>query len=293
MLSPPAPPLQGRAFLVSTCIIGAMSQSNSIGNTFDNTTENIHAANGRRGAGAKSPEGLARSAKNATKHGLSSHSFCLLSNEDPSIFAQHQAAMIATLAPRNPLELELVGKIVESKWLMTRVTEIETRVLSGEVCAQRAERFAAGALPSGVTREATLIFLAMESLETRSKTFANLGRYRATHERAYYRALNTLQKLRGGPKSLATDAWPELPTAPEQETATQFREPPPQPPAPTPPPPAPQPPIEPVPPPTPYPPTPCQPTPRQPTPCPLTPCQPASALQNEAPAGLEDFTPRE
>ncbi len=251
-----------------------MIQPNNADNTTGITAENIHVAHGRLGSGAKTPEGLARSAKNATKHGLSSRSFCLLSNEDPSLFAEHQAAITATLAPRNPLEAELVDKIIESKWLMNRVTEIETRVLSCELSVQRAERAGIEGPPDVATREATLIFFAMESLETKSKTFSNLARYRATHERAYYRALNTLQKIRGGPKTLATDSWPELPTAKEPASPTQFCDP--SPPQPTPPPPT-----------TPTPPTPAPP-PQTPVPPPET-----QILQNEAPTETQDFTPRE
>ncbi len=246
-------------------------------NTTDIATENIHAANGRLGAGAKSPDGLARSAKNSTKHGLSSRSFCLLSNENPQRFAEHQAAITATLAPRDPLEAELVDKIIESKWLMNRVTEIETHILSCELQVQRADRAGIEAPPDVSMREATLLFFAMESLETKSKTFANLGRYRATHERAYYRALHTLQKMRGGSKTLATGSWPELPASDTQDTATQFCDSPPQPPAPSQPAPPPQPLAEPAPPPA--------------TPSPATPI-----LQNEAPTEShesQDFTPRE
>ncbi|MEJ1939064.1 hypothetical protein WDZ92_53375, partial [Nostoc sp. NIES-2111] len=170
-----------------------------------------HAAHGRLAAGAKSPEGLARSAQNATKHGLSARNFCLLPNEDPELFAQHQTNLLATFAPTNPMELFLVEKMIEAQWLMNRLTEIENRTLGLEIRLQRHKRSAQGPGPADFeTREAALAFFAIQELEARNKTFANLARYRATHERSYYRAWNALAKLRGGHKALNTATWPDL-----------------------------------------------------------------------------------
>jgi hypothetical protein len=184
-----------------------------------------HAAHGRLGAGAKSPEGLAASARNSTKHGLSARNFCLLSNEDPKLFAQHQANLMAAFAPRNPIELDLVEKIIEAKWLMNRLTEIENRTLSMEITLQRQQRMGKVEPPADYAlREATLCFFAMEELEKTNKTFANLARYRATHERSYYRAWNALAKMRGGPKALAAVTWPENPMESVKTEPTQFQE---------------------------------------------------------------------
>ena len=72
-----------------------------------------HAAHGRLGAGAKTPEGLAASARNATKHGLSAQTFCLLHNEDAKLFHKLKADLMASLTPRNALELIHVEKIID------------------------------------------------------------------------------------------------------------------------------------------------------------------------------------
>ncbi len=79
-----------------------------------NVTEGIHAAHGRLSAGAKSPRGLARSAKNSTKHGLAAQSFCLPHNEDASAFQKLKTNLVSSLTPSNALELVHVERIVES-----------------------------------------------------------------------------------------------------------------------------------------------------------------------------------
>jgi hypothetical protein len=176
--------------------------------TQPNTTD--HAANGRLGAGAKSPEGLAASARNATKHGLSARTFCLMHNEDAAIFAQHSNSLMATLAPRNPLELLQVQRIIECSWLIQRANQLETLAWQRELECQRLERRDQFENIKNIAfREGQLTYFAFESLESTDKNFQSLARYRTTHERSLQRALNTLTKMRGGATNLSTNIWPD------------------------------------------------------------------------------------
>ncbi len=194
-----------------------------------NNTNIDHAAHGRLGAGAKTPEGLARSAQNATRHGLSAQTFCLLYNEDANLFHKLKADLMSSLTPRNALELIHVEKIIESTWLLYRVSDLETKILTTEIEVQRAnraEQFKSITGPAAIEiREANLTFFALEVLETQNKTFQNLARYRTMHERSLHRAQNALAKMRGGATALATNIWPEM-NVPEADTKHHhFREP--------------------------------------------------------------------
>ncbi len=123
-----------------------------------NTTENIHATNGRLGAGAKSPEGL----------GLSAQTFCLLHNEDSSVLQKLKTNLMSSLTPHNALELIHVEKIVESTWLLYRVADLETKILAAEIESQRAQRTGQFKNLDDPTqfeiREANLTFFALEAL---------------------------------------------------------------------------------------------------------------------------------
>ena len=195
-----------------------------------------HAANGRLGAGAKTPEGLARSARNATKHGLSARTFCLMHNEDPEIFAQHSNSLMATLAPRNPLELIQVQRIIECSWLIQRATQLETLAWQRELECQRIERREQFEHVKDIAfREGHLTYFAFESLESTDKNFQSLARYRTTHERSLQRALNTLTKMRGGATNLSTNIWPDtvlpIPSIPDTnfcDPRNEHQEPPPE-----------------------------------------------------------------
>ncbi|MEJ1931210.1 hypothetical protein WDZ92_13225, partial [Nostoc sp. NIES-2111] len=122
---------------------------------------------------------------------------------------------MASLTPRNALELIHVERIIESTWLLYRAADLERNVLAAEVEVQRMlheKQFASFTTPAQIElREASLTFFALESLDSSNKVFANLTRYRTTHERSLHRAQNALAKMRGGATALATNIWPELP----------------------------------------------------------------------------------
>ena len=60
--------------------------------------------NGAKSRGPKSPEGKARSAQNALKHGMRAHKYVVLPQEDAAAFAALENAILAELAREGVLQ---------------------------------------------------------------------------------------------------------------------------------------------------------------------------------------------
>jgi Oxidoreductase family, NAD-binding Rossmann fold len=85
--------------------------------------------NGARSRGPKTPEGKARSARNALKHGLCAEKFLVLAVEGAAAFAALQAALLAELAPVGALQGVLAGRVVSAAWRLARADRMEAEVL--------------------------------------------------------------------------------------------------------------------------------------------------------------------
>jgi hypothetical protein len=72
--------------------------------------------NGARSRGPKTPEGKARSAQNALKHGLRAAKHMVLPVEDAGEFAALEAALTLELVPVGTLQAILVGRIARAAW---------------------------------------------------------------------------------------------------------------------------------------------------------------------------------
>lgn len=83
-----------------------------------------------RRRGPKTPEGKARAALNATKHGLRARHFALLPHEDPAEFEALAMAARTVYRPRCPIERELVEAIVVALWREIRADRLEGEVLA-------------------------------------------------------------------------------------------------------------------------------------------------------------------
>src|SRR5689334_5226467 len=79
----------------------------------------------QHGGGPKTPEGKARSAMNATRHGLTGKSV-VLSTEDPEKFEELLKDYMAVYAPANPVELDLVHELAVSRWRLQRIWGMES-----------------------------------------------------------------------------------------------------------------------------------------------------------------------
>jgi hypothetical protein len=83
----------------------------------------------RRG-GPKTPEGKARAALNATRHGLRARHFALLPHEDPAELEALARAARAAYRPADAIERELVEAVVVALWRELRADRLEAEALA-------------------------------------------------------------------------------------------------------------------------------------------------------------------
>ena len=80
--------------------------------------------NGAKSRGPKTPEGKARSAQNALRHGLRAQKFVVVGGEDPREFAALEAALLEELAPEGALQSVLAGRIARAAWRLERAERL-------------------------------------------------------------------------------------------------------------------------------------------------------------------------
>jgi hypothetical protein len=85
--------------------------------------------NGARWRGPKTPDGKARAAQNALKHGLRAQKHVVLPQEDAAEFAQFQAALLEELAPVGVMQTVLARRIVIAAWRLAHADRMEVEVL--------------------------------------------------------------------------------------------------------------------------------------------------------------------
>jgi hypothetical protein len=133
--------------------------------------------NGARSRGPKTPEGKARAAQNALKHGMRAQKHVLLPHEDEAEFRALEAALLAELAPEGALQTVLARRIAIAAWRLERADRMEAEAL--EV------RSYDGANPG--------VALIRDGNGTRA--FETLMRYRSAAVAELMRALRTLKAL--------------------------------------------------------------------------------------------------
>ena len=81
--------------------------------------------NGAKSRGPKTPEGKARAAQNALKHGMRARKHLVLPDEDAAEFADLEAALVAELAPVGALQTVLARRVAVAAWRLARADRIE------------------------------------------------------------------------------------------------------------------------------------------------------------------------
>ncbi len=124
--------------------------------------------NAQRSTGPTSPEGKEASSQNRTTHGLSytNTHFYLLPDEDHEQFGKLHLRLKEEHQPQTETERILVRRLCDHEWLRARALRLQQTCLTGTLSIIDNQRFA--------------LFM----------------RYQTTHERAFYKALTELQKLR-------------------------------------------------------------------------------------------------
>src|SRR5437764_489799 len=88
--------------------------------------------NGARSRGPVTPEGKARTAQNATKHGLTGRTV-VLNCEDASAYQQLLSACHEEWQPQTRTELDLVNDIAACRWRLNRILTLETAAIDLEM----------------------------------------------------------------------------------------------------------------------------------------------------------------
>ena len=133
--------------------------------------------NGAKSRGPKTPEGKARAAQNALKHGMRAQKYVLLPQEDAAAFAALETAIVAELAPDGVLQTLLARRVAVAAWRLERADRMEAEVLE----FRSYEDANAG------------LALIRDGNATRS--FDTLMRYRSAAMAEFWRALKTLKAL--------------------------------------------------------------------------------------------------
>jgi hypothetical protein len=139
--------------------------------------------NGARSRGPVSAAGKARSAQNATRHGLRAQSL-LLSDESAREFADLAGALRAELAPQGLLQTELALRVAAAAWRARRADRVEAALLERHLGEGRGRHQRQAALGAGLIRDG----YGPRTLET-------LVRYRGSALAELFRALGALRML--------------------------------------------------------------------------------------------------
>ena len=160
------------------------------------TEEQIRASreNAKKSTGPRTPEGKARSSKNALKHGLLAQD-SVIPGEDPAEFDRHLTTYGDTYLPRNCIEKELVRQIADAAWRMQRLTRIEATIITAAIERIRTyqQKVRRDRMREGHEGDLQLLGASMIS----GTQFLNdLGRYDAHLNRRFYRAVELMMKIR-------------------------------------------------------------------------------------------------
>ncbi len=150
--------------------------------------------NAKKSTGPRTPEGKARSSKNALKHGLLARD-AVMADEDPAEYDRQLQILEENLFPKNAIEFELVLQIADSRWRLRRITRIEAGLTTyqyhGTDRATR-ERYPDTVVP-GRNGENQLLG---KSMQDHTQALHNLARYRTMTSRDITRALRMIRQLR-------------------------------------------------------------------------------------------------
>jgi hypothetical protein len=133
--------------------------------------------NGAKSCGPKTPEGKARSAQNALKHGLRSQKHIVLPGESAAEFAALEASLLEELAPQGALQAVLARRVAAAAWRLERAERIEAELF---------EHYLRGDRNLGV---------ALIRDGNGARSFDTLLRYRGGTLAELWRALRTLKAL--------------------------------------------------------------------------------------------------
>jgi len=154
------------------------------------------ATNGALSQGPTSPEGKARSARNAEKHGMYSNAV-LLHHECPEAFAAHRDGYYQRFQPASGPETDLVDQMIAASWRLRRIAALETAAIDHTIDGQRTELAATYEALDPETRT----HLAIEKSAVDSEMLVTYHRFQSSLQRLYDRAHRNLRLLKPGERT--------------------------------------------------------------------------------------------
>ena len=136
----------------------------------------INRANAQHSTGPRTPEGKARSARDALCHGLSSHTAVLFS-EDGSVYQHHCRQFFDEYCPQTPTETQLTQELADTAWRLNRIPALEAELLD------RATH--------PVSEEAAIAFDIVDA----HRALATLGLHGARLSRQFQKTLQQLREI--------------------------------------------------------------------------------------------------
>ncbi len=162
--------------------------------------------NGAKSKGPVTPEGKAKSSRNAFTHGAYSE-LMVLDTEEPAAYLDLSHQLFSHFNPRNIMEEELVRDIIDGRWRLHRVKGMETAVLNLQMSLQRKEietKFVT------IDVETRTVLAATELADT-SQLLPLLQRLDTKFTRLVYRTIELLAKLQSDmPPSQLTGGGPSM-----------------------------------------------------------------------------------
>jgi hypothetical protein len=129
-------------------------------------------SNGAKSKGPKTAETREISSRNSLKHGITSRHNMLLACEDPALFQQVIEEYTAFYQPANPVERDLVEKIIGAELRIRRLKTIEAALVDYEMDSTMEE------IEKRVTQLDTATHLAISFTSLSGfRSIALLGRY--------------------------------------------------------------------------------------------------------------------
>ena len=166
------------------------------------TRDEANRINALASTGPRTPAGKARSAQNATTHGLLSRA-TLLPDDDADTFDAFAEALIAELAPVGAVQRMLADRVVGQAWRLRRAAMLDAALLAYE-------RDGADLFASVKGDERALGFAFRRCVASGSPVI--LSRYESAIERGMFAALaalRTLQETNATPCDVVIDGEAE------------------------------------------------------------------------------------
>jgi hypothetical protein len=162
-------------------------------------------ANAQRSTGPRTPEGKARSAQNARKHGFTASTFAIVRLEELDEVARLKDDLIATYQPVNSQELFAIERIALAQQTLLRAARLECGLFTQALDQALTHDDQPLVLPTDelthdieVTRQQNrnyALAFGFHKIARLANTWSLFMRYQAQSERMYRRAVEELERL--------------------------------------------------------------------------------------------------